>query len=296
MAACVRSAWLVLGSNSLLLEDPTRGYFCTSLDLGYPTVRAVMNPKPDQSGADDRTSLFAERAVTANITALAGAGATIDAVAGLFAPYMNPAARPVLHYILDRPGAPERTMVVRAAGYAWPVAGPYQRDIQLAFVAADPAARATTPTTVTAMAGTAAAGRVYNLAPNRTYPAGTAATTGVIHVVGDVAAQPLLRIYGPLTGAQVDFQPAMGATQWFFVYFASTFAINAGDWVDVDCANRTALYNSDPTRPVLTSLDWVNSKLWPAIGPGAQYNLTVTGANPGVTSQAQAIWTEGYLT
>jgi hypothetical protein len=295
--ACVRTAWLTLGSSTVPLEDPTRGYFCSSLDLGYPTVREVTSPRPDQNGEDDRTSLFGARAVTVNITAVAGAGAVIDDVADNFAPFMDPSQRPVLHYVLDRPGTPERVLTVRASGYSWPVAGPYQRDIQLGFVAADPVARATTATTVTCWAGTASPGRAYNLGYNRAYPAGTSATTATMTVTGDVTARPLIRIYGSLTAPRVDFAPAGGgATQWFYVHFAPSFAVNAGDWVDVDCANRTAFYNSDTTRPVLTNLDWVNSKLWPAVAAGQTYTVTCAGTNANTVSQAQMTWTEGYLT
>ena len=77
-ASCARRAWLTLGARTLLLEDPSSGYFCTSLDLGYPTVRAVTNNRPDDDGIDD--------------------------VADNFAPFMVPSARPVLHYVLDRAG------------------------------------------------------------------------------------------------------------------------------------------------------------------------------------------------
>jgi hypothetical protein len=294
--ACVRTAWLTLGANSLLLEDPTKGYFCQSLDLGYPAVREVVSNRPDQSGVDDRTSLFGARAVTVNITALQGAGARIDDVADNFAPYMDPAQRPVLHYVLDRPGAPERVLTVRAAGYSWPIVGDNQRDIQLGFVAADPIPRATTSTTVTAYAGTSLAGRNYNLTPNRVYPAGVSASTGVINIAGDVTAQPLLRIFGPLTGPQVSLLHQSGPGATYQVWFGSTFAVNPGDHVDVDSANRTCWYNGDPAQNVLTSIDWNQSILWPALPAGSRYNLTVTGTNAGATSQVQAIWIEGYLT
>jgi hypothetical protein len=297
MAACVRSAWLVLGNTTLALEDATKGYFCTSLDLGYPAVRDVVDNRADRNGADDRTTLFGPRAITANITALAGAGAVIDDVADNFAPFMDPSRRPVLHYILDRPGTPERVLTVRAAGYSWPIAGPYQRDIQLAFVASDPIPRATTATTVTAWAGTSAAGRVYNLPHPRVYPAGAAATTAVMTVTGDVAAQPLLRIYGPVTGPIVTLAPySGGATQYFYLYFAATYAITAGNWVDVDSAARTAYYNSDPTQPALANIDWVNSKLWPTVAAGQAYRLSMTGTGTGTQTQVQATWTEGYVT
>ena len=71
---CARYAWLTLGNQSVYLEDPDLGYFCTSLDLGFPTVRAVVNNRPDQHGIDDWTALWGERAVTASITAVRSAG------------------------------------------------------------------------------------------------------------------------------------------------------------------------------------------------------------------------------
>src|SRR5215475_9017960 len=108
---CVRKAWLVLGGSTVQLEDQSKGYFCTSLDLGYPNVREVVNNRPDQDGADDRTRLMGPRAVSADITAIRSVPAQVDAVASMFAPYMVPSARPVLHYVLDRPGVAERTLV-----------------------------------------------------------------------------------------------------------------------------------------------------------------------------------------
>jgi hypothetical protein len=45
---CVRSAWLVLGAKTVLLEDEAAGYFCESLDLGYPAPREVTENRPDQ--------------------------------------------------------------------------------------------------------------------------------------------------------------------------------------------------------------------------------------------------------
>ena len=145
-----------LGTWTVSLEDPTAGYFCSSLDLGYPTARDVVTNNPDADGAVDRTQYFGLRTINVEIEALSGAGARVDQVAGLFAPFVDPAARPVLHYVLDRGANPERTMTLRAAGFAWPIQGPYQRSIQLQFVAADPVAYDPTPQTVTATVAAAA--------------------------------------------------------------------------------------------------------------------------------------------
>ena len=141
-AECIRRAWLTLGALTMPLEDKDAGYYCTELNLGYPEVRDVVNNRPDQHGVDDRTAYFGSRIVSANITAQQ---APVDAVAASFAPFMVPGVRPVLHYVLDRPGTPERAFTVRASGYSWPVTGSRRRDIQLQWVAADPVAVDPTP-------------------------------------------------------------------------------------------------------------------------------------------------------
>lgn len=98
MAECIRRAWLTLGALTMPLEDESRGYFCTKLDLGYPDVRDVVNNRPDQHGIDDRTQYFGARVVSADLVAR---GQPVDEVAAAFAPFMVPSVRPTLHYVLD---------------------------------------------------------------------------------------------------------------------------------------------------------------------------------------------------
>jgi hypothetical protein len=297
----VRRAWLTLGAQTLLLEDPASGYFCASLDLGYPTVRAVTSNRPDDDGIDDRTQFFGERTVTVEVTALVGAGARIDDVADNFAPFMVPSARPVLHYVLDRPGLAERTITLRPAGYAWKVEGDNQRDIHLAFVAADPAVYDPTIQTVIAWSGsTGGSGRVYNLSFPRTYPTGGGTSTvGIIRPHGDLPVQPLLRIYGPITTPRVLLQSYSGGVlvaNWY-VNFVTGFQIDAGHWVDVDTNAKTAYRDSDPTQSVFSSLNFA-STVWPYLPVDPSYtnlSLSGSGSTSGVT-QVQAIWQDAYLT
>jgi hypothetical protein len=289
---CVRTAWLALDGNTVSLEDATRGYFCSSLDLGAPTVRDVMNNRPDQDGADDRTQYLGSRAVTADITALAGAGAQIDAVPGLFAPFMAPNTRPILHYVLDRPGAPERVLTVRPEAFAWAIVGDNQRDIQLQFVAADPIARDPTQRSATAWAGSSTGGgRSYPLTFPRAYGAGGVAMVGIIHSNGDLPVRPLLRIYGPIGGATVHLTPPSGVP--FVVAFLAGFTIAAGAWVDVDTIAHTAYYNGDPTQNMLAQIDWTQMA-WPVLPAGVDNTFTLAGAGTTGVSQVQAFWTDGY--
>jgi hypothetical protein len=297
---CIRSAWLTLGSKTLPLEDSTKGYFCTSLDLGSPTVRDVVTNRPDQDGADDRTTYLGPRAVSADISAVVGAGARIDAVASMFGPYMAPNVRPVLHYVLDRPGTAERTITLRGSGYAWPVAGPSQRDIQLQWVAADPVIRDPNVQSASGFAGsTAGAGRAYPLNPPRTYPAGTGtASYALVHSYGDLRVWPLIRVYGPVTGPaiKVDQYSGTGWLQQIVFPFVPAFRVDVGHWVDVDCRKRTVLVDSDPNQNAFANVDWSTAR-WPWVDPDPAYaQVTLTGTNTGSISQVQAFWQDSFLT
>src|SRR5262252_8029835 len=127
MTDCVRRAWLDLNGAIMPLEDEAGGWVCTQLELGWPEVRDVVSNRPDQHGTDDLSQYWASRQVSADITCY---GIEVDGLAAQFAPYMVPSVRPVLHYILDRAGAPERTLTLRAANYAWPITGKQRRNVQ----------------------------------------------------------------------------------------------------------------------------------------------------------------------
>ena len=292
---CIRRAWLTLGGRSLALEDEAQGYFCESLDLGFPDVRDVTNNRPDADGIDDRTRFMGGRVVSADITALASAGVGhIDAIAASFGPFMVPSARPVLHYVLDRPGAPERTLTLRGAGGGWPIAGPFQRDIQLQWIAADPIARDPIASSATAWAGAGdVLGRVYDLAFPRVYPAGSGVPS-VAQILGhgDVPIQPMVRVYGPISNPRVSFDTADGPTVHYEV--GMTYRIDGGHYVDIDTRAHSA--QDDAGASVLAYLDWP-AILWPFL-PNSPDSTTmaITGTGTSSTTQVVATWQDGYLT
>jgi hypothetical protein len=297
---CVRKAWLVLGAQSIQLDNPAAGYFCQSLDLGTPIVRDVTVNRPDMHGMDDRSAYFAGRTVTVNIIALRGAGAQIDAVAASFAPYMLPGARPVLHYVLDRPGAPERVLTLRGESYDFPIVGPNQRDIVLTFIAADPVVRDPVTQSVTSWSGSVpTGGRVYNLTFNRIYPTGGSSSNATITTHGDLPCQPLLSIYGPITTPKVTITTQVSGTV-FSVWGVVGFAIAAGHFCAIDTAQHTAYMDGDPTQNVLGSIDWLNT-IWPVIPPSPDSAVMSLAGDPsggvmtGVT-QVRASWQDAFLT
>jgi hypothetical protein len=221
----------------------------------------------------------------------------MDAVPGLFARFMAPAARPILHYVLNRPGTPERTLTVRAAAFAWPIAGPEVVNVQLQFEAADPAAYDPTARLATSWSGSVGSGRVYPLTFPRSYPTGGAQANATITSPGDLPVRPLLRIYGPITRAQVQFaasgQPSMNLNT------IAGYQIAAGHYLAVDCAARTVTLDGDPTQPAMASIDWSSSQ-WPALGPGITWTMILAGDPTGLVTtgltQVQASWHDAYLT
>lgn len=302
-SVCIRRAWLVMGTRSLELEDLEAGYACLELNLGYPEVREVTNNRPDADGTDDRTSLMGSRAISANVQTVAGGSMKPDEIATLFAPYMVPAARPELHYVLDRAGEPERMATVRASDYAWPVTGSRTREIHLSWIAPDPIMRDPLGRTSSSRSGSSTIpGRVYPLDyptySARIYPVGGGApSTGTIESPGDVAVRPLFRIFGPITDPRLELQ-VMSPTDPLASYaiaFVTGTRIDPNHWIDLDADRKVVLRDSDPLQSAMAEVDWQTST-WPAIppSPAVTYFNLYGDSTSGVT-QAEAIWTDGYL-
>ena len=298
--ACVRRAWLVLAGRTLPLEDDLAGYACTELDLGYPEVREVTANRAAADGAIDRTALFGSRAVSANVRAYGGT-MTPDEVATLFAPYMLPANRAELHYVLERPDEPERMCTVRAAGYTWPISGKRTREVHLAWVAADPLMYDPAERSATAYAGSSTSpGRLYPLTytPARIYPPGGGApSSAVISSPGDAAVRPLCRLFGPITTPAITFtvhDPYPAVVNTYRIVFVAGFRVDSGRWVDIDTSLKTA--TRDDGTSVVAYVDW-QASTWPVIPPApADAYIALSGDTTTGITQLTAYWHDGYLT
>jgi hypothetical protein len=283
---CVRQAWLALGSNTIQLDNPAGGWYCSSLDLGTPVPRAVVQNRPGADGALDRTAFMGPRTVTATITVV-NPPARLDDVADNFAPYMVPSARPTLHYVLDRGSNPERYLTVRGDSYDWPVVGAVTRDVALQFIAADPIVRDVNTRTVTT---TISAGGF----------------SSVFASPGDVAARPLIRLSAVSANlSQINstigfgtrlFLSASGATL-ASLFFVPGYVLGAGNHIDVDTAAHTASYNGDPTQSVLNQIDWTQTPtVWPVLPAGPNVYYSVRGTDATNSATVAYIWNDGYLT
>lgn len=300
---CVRRAWLELGALVVQLHDESKGYYVAELDLGSPEVREVTSPRPDKNGVDDRTLFMGGRVVSVTVVAVASAGAQIDQVAAQFGPFMVPAARPILHYVLDRPGAPERTIALRAQSYDWKVDNDYQRDIQLAWMAPDPVVHDVTvqSITVSPATDTGELGRTYNEVPPRTYPPGEPAPAAGANAynAGDVAVYPTIRINGPVTNPNVTTSDSSaGGKQSGRVPFTGGLVIDAGKYVLVDCANRVAYRDGDPALDVTSFINWSGMQAnggWPLFQARHNHWCGMLGSSTTPATNAVLSWSNGYL-
>jgi hypothetical protein len=294
---CIRRAWLVLGGRTFPLEDVAAGYVCAQLDLGYPAVRDVTANRPDQNGIDDRTAFFGSRAISAEVRATGGTMLP-DEVATYFAPLMVPSARPELHYVLDRPGTPERMTTVRAATYGWPITGAPTRTVHLGWVASDPVMRDVVDRRAIAWAawGVGGGGRAYDLTFAREYHHESRDTIpGVIAPAGDVGVRPLIRVYGPIVDPVVTFRHPSDTEEFAWLRFVPGFELTAGEWVDIDLDAKTV--TADSIVSAATLFDWQTSA-WPAIPPAppaTTFTLTGQYLSTAVATQAQATWRDGWL-
>jgi hypothetical protein len=249
----------------------------------------VVSNRPDQHGTDDRTKFLGSRAITMNITAYQGGTTAMDSIPDLFSFFMDPGMRPELHVIEDEPSAEEMVVIVRAQAYTGPLGYPSRIDMQLGFIAPDPILYGAIIHTATAWAGATVQGRVYPRSYPWLYPPGAESpVSATIFSAGDLAVQPLLKVYGPATAAQVTFDSLA-----YVVPFTGAAAIQAGDFVTVDTRAKTAVRNSDGAN-VLNWIDW-SKVIWPVLSPNVNHTMSMTANSPTGVTQVQAIWQDAFL-
>ena len=285
---------LTLGDTTIDLMDVRNGYRVAEVDIGYPDVREDDNMRADQHGTVDLTRLFGARAITISGSIVPSGYGSRQKTWHQLGPFLNPAARASLTYQIDSDVGP-RTIIVRPTAVSGPYNSRQVSAFSLGFKAADPIIYDATTNTayVWASTGLSGGGRFYDLVFPRVYAAGGSSAVYVKNK-GDQTVYPKLRIYGPITGAQIQeqIQYPTGAA-FASVLFKSTYIIPGGSWVDVDCKARTALLNG--TTSVYDQLQYGPSTAWPSLPGGVQTVWSLNGTNISGITQLQIIWQDGYL-
>jgi hypothetical protein len=269
----------------LYYSDSFSQSILNSLDLGYPTVRAVTTAVSGAHGNTDTTRWFGDRAITATFTMpeRPWTDSAVDALAGL----MDPGRR--LWLYVRRPNwASERRILVRPATFTCPPGA--MRQAQAGWVA--PAGLFEDSTlsavTLTPSSSTPAGGVAFPLTIPMVLGAGVAPGAAVIEVDGNTATPPTIDIYGPCanpiircmtTGQQVSFP---------------SFSVAAGDYLHIDMQARTVTLNNNPAMSRYNKRDLASSSWW-SLPTGAAVQVVFIASSPGPSSNAVMSWRSRYV-
>jgi hypothetical protein len=284
-----RRAWIVNppATSQLALDDWVAGYACKTLDLGAPNIREVKNNAPDRQGVIDRTAFYADRVVSADMTAWPGGSSSMDDNLRKFAQCMNPAYRPVLHFTEESMRG-ELTLILRPVAYPVTFIHPHQLDFLLQWTAPDPVIRSIYTNVIT-----------NGLSPGP-WPTGTAYG----QPTGDVVNFPQVRLWGPIAaGAKsvvLQTQVPGGAAQTFtYALNASSPALTAGHNITFDSLARTIKDDAGTDYIAAGYINWPGSSGgWASIPPGYTASPYIGGSPTGTdpnNTHTDLIWQECYF-
>ena len=154
--------------------------------------------------------------------------------------------------------------------------------VALQFHATDPRVYDDNQSSSSTAAATSGGGRTYNRVYNLTYAAGGAGGSITATNNGNFPTRPTARIDGPVTDPRIE-----NVTAGKFLQF-SGLTLAAGDWLDIDFANRTVLLNGTASRyGFLTS----TSSFW-ELAPGANEIKFTSGSATGTLTLT---WRSAWL-
>jgi hypothetical protein len=266
--------------------DPYQGYVVTALDLGYPTVRTVVQDAPDADGTIDTTSFVGARYVNANIT-LNPVAATKEQMRARLRAFMSPKLRPTMFVALD--GEAEKQLTLRASLWSNLIQNPAYATVAAQWAAPYGILESADQhsATVLATGQGVEGGRVYDLEYDRTYIGGTVIGETIISNAGDADAYPLIRMYGPATDPTLR-----NVTQDRALVFTG-LTIGAGEFVELDTRAKTIRYQGDPTDSRYSTLDFPASSWW-TLSPGLN-TIRFLPATYTAPAQAELVWRDAWI-
>ena len=263
---------------SMVLSDPARGLSYTLIPSDAvrladfevtATVRGISEDRAQADGALDTTQWLSAAAVTIDLTAVnvtTPVLPTLDQIGGLLLPW----ARPYL-VVTDSEWSSPRQIQVRFDSHTHPYEQDNYRAVQLAFraprglwedVAIQQVTLSADTVDTTGFVFTDTNGATATDTAGFTFQPSTSAGSSIVTINGNTRPAWRARLYGPAagpiltrddTGQSLTFQPSL--------------ILAAGEYLELDSANRTALLLSQPDSSRLAFMDFVNSEWFP-LDPG----------------------------
>lgn len=271
--------------------DAGQGFRVALLDLGFPNVREDVSDNPAHVGQLDTTQFFGARAVTISGTIIPSPSGSRTASLALLAPYMDPAARPVLTYQTDT-DAEARQITLRAVDLTAPLNSMYVTTWSASWKA--PMGLALGLGEESVVCGPSwliQSGRPYPLTFNRTYPHFSPGDSVSVVPGGDYPARPTFTLYGPAAGADITVVDETAGTRADLSLQAG-FMVPAGRYVVIDCEARTIVDDTganvygDALGPLTT---------WPKLIPGDVMTISFFATATAGSTRLYTSWFERWL-
>lgn len=249
------------GLPTVLLEGQ-HGVTVDTLDLGFPVIRAVTEPRPDADGDLDTTAYLGPRTVTITGVVDAALGFTRQEIFDFLFAFCRPDLRPTLQYRLEN-DTEERFITLRADQGSWPINWPGTTGFTLSFRAPYGIQEKVLPELASVDATEPVeAGRVYDLTFDRTYPASSPIGVVTMTNEGNAYAYPRLLLYGPVEGPAIENQTTGKRLEF------PGLIIAGGDFLEIDTREKTIRLNGLAAQSRYSYLDFDVSEWW-TVRPGA---------------------------
>jgi len=280
------------------------GYVVTGWQVGFPTVREVTRPRALGDGEIDDTRFVGARVISGEITIDHRVGGDAQLLFDALAPFLSPRRRPRLHWTV-----PESTQVRSAIVRGVDMPMVVERSKFNAIVAQwkCPSGVIEAPVIskiVIQPSGDVEEGRHYGAPADqfgpyytnasgevgRQYPLSIPAGTRIVTNNGNSVADWIITIFGEVENPTLTIN---GTTMSFDQNGGET--INAGSSITINSADRTILFNNDPTQSRYNKVNfadwsWDDFRLQPGM------NLVgYSGDVVGVTSSLHMSYRDSYL-
>jgi hypothetical protein len=256
------SVKLVDGSREMiLLPRMSAGVRLTGIDVPFPAVREVAEDRTDDYGTRDTTTFFGARAASVELLVTKNPRSVEDELSR----FMHPRLRPFLVVDDDEWPGPRR-LGLRSEQFAAPMTvdlPQHFRRIQAQWKVPSGIWEADTSVVQTISADIATTdGRTYPKSYPWSYPTTLASGATIVGNLGSIPSHFSVKLYGPCTGPRL-INGATGEE----ITFTSALSLSAGEYVEVDTRERTALALSTAGASRLGYLDFAATSWW-RIEPG----------------------------
>lgn len=257
------SVKLVDGSREMILLPRTgEGVFLQSLEAPMPEVREQAEARTDDDGTRDTTALFGARACSIELLVTENPRAVEDELTR----FLHPRVRPYL-VVEDDGWSQARRLGLRVDQFSAPLgldlARIDARRISVGWKVPAGIWEAGETATETVSADVEVTdGRTYPKTYPWEYPDTLAAGATLLTNLGSVPSHFTVKLYGPCSGPRL-----INETTGEEITFTTALSLGAGEYVEVDTRERTALMLSNAGASRLGYLDFEATSWW-RVEPG----------------------------